>query len=256
MSRVKGEVADRGGDGVRIEGARAVLEAIRAGRREVRAVFLAEGPGSSGSRELEELARSRGIPIRMAPLSGLRAAAEADPFPEEPFEALLVDDRPRFLVALDRVTDVGNLGSIARSAECAGVTGLVLEHRHAPPVEPGALRVSAGALEYLRVGRTPRLKNALELASREGVRVLAAEPGGYPIDQVAPELLAADLALVFGSEERGIRGPVRELAECRVGVPLAGRVGSLGVAAAAAYLLLRIAEVRRAAGLARGPSMP
>ena len=122
---------------------------------------------SQVTREVAELARSRGIPLRRGQLSGLRAAAEADPFPEEPFEALLVDDRPRFLVALDRVTDVGNLGSIARSAECAGVTGLVLEHREAPPVEPGALRVSAGALEYLRVGRTPRLKSALELASRD-----------------------------------------------------------------------------------------
>ncbi len=247
---MRGEDNVQRGRRVRIEGVRAVLEAIRAGRREVRTVMLAEGPGSSGTRELEALARTRGIPVCGGRLSGLRAAAEADPFPEEPFEALLVDERPRFLVALDRVTDVGNLGSIARSAECAGATGLVLEHRRAPPVEPGALRVSAGALEYLRVGRTPRLKSALELASREGIRVLAAEPGGSPIDRVGSDLLEGELIVVFGSEDRGIRGSVRELAECRVGIPLEGRVGSLGVAAAAAYLLLRIAEVRRSAGLA------
>ena len=74
------------------------------------------------------------------------AYARAEPYPEEPFEELLIGPGPRLLVAFDRVTDVGNLGSIARSAEVAGATGLVLEYRHAPSIGPGALRTSAGAL--------------------------------------------------------------------------------------------------------------
>lgn len=237
---------------VRIEGVRAIIEAIQAGRRQVHSVTVSEGPGGPATRELYGLVRTRGISLELGRLGPLRAAAEADPFPEEAFESLLIDERPRFLVALDRVTDVGNLGSIARSAECAGVTGLVLEHRRAPPVEPGALRVSAGAMEYLRVGRTPHLNRALELASREGVRVLAAEPGGSPIEDLPPDLLAGEIALVFGSEDRGLRERLRAQADHRIGIPLAGRVGSLGVAAAAAYLLLRVAEARRTAALARG----
>jgi 23S rRNA (guanosine2251-2'-O)-methyltransferase len=237
---------------VRIEGVRAVIEGIQAGRRRVYSVTVAEGTGSAATRELEGLVRSRGIPLEQGKLGALRAAAEADPFPEEAFEALLVEDRPRFLVAFDRVTDVGNFGSIARSAECAGATGLVLEHRRAPPVEPGALRVSAGALEHLRVGRTPQLAQALNLARQEGVKILAAEAGGSPIEEIPSEVLTGELVLVFGSEDRGLRERVRAQADHRIGIPLAGRVASLGVAAAAGYLLLRVAEARRAIDLARG----
>jgi 23S rRNA (guanosine2251-2'-O)-methyltransferase len=231
---------------VRIEGVRPILEAICTGRRAVLQITIAEGKGSPGLRELESVARARGLPIRRGRLPGLRAAAEAEPFPEESFEALLGSDSPRFLVALDRITDVGNLGSIARTAACAGATGLVLEHRHAPPLEPGALRASAGALERLRVGRTPHLGRALDLARTEGLRVLAAHPGGEPMERLHPDLFSTDLVWVFGSEDRGLRRSVLERAEHRVGIPLAPHLDSLGVAAAAAYLLMRTAEARRA----------
>jgi tRNA G18 (ribose-2'-O)-methylase SpoU len=122
----------------------------------------------------------------------------------------------------------------------------VLEHRHSPPIEPGALRASAGALERLRVGRTPHLGRALDLARTEGLRVVAAHPGGEPMEGLEPGLLSADLVWVFGSEDRGLRRSVLERAEIHVGIPLAPHLDSLGVAAAAAYLLLRTAEARRA----------
>src|SRR5262245_22015429 len=102
-----------------IEGARPVIEAIRAQRRRVHAVYLPEGEGSPARRELEVLAKERGIELGDAK-RGEGVHALADPYPEEEFEALLDADSPKFLVALDRVTDVGNLGSIARSAEIAG----------------------------------------------------------------------------------------------------------------------------------------
>src|SRR5215467_2815220 len=103
-----------------IEGTRPVIEAIRAGRRRVHAVHLPEGEGSAARRELEALIAERGIPRRVAERGSL-VHADADPYPEEEAETLLAAPSPRFLVALDRVTDVGNLGSIARSAEGAGV---------------------------------------------------------------------------------------------------------------------------------------
>ena len=197
---------------------------------------------TAGLRELAALVREHGIPTQHA--QG-EVVAQADPYPEESFEELLLGEGPRLLVALDRVTDVGNLGSIARTAEAAGATGLVLEHRHAPPVGPGALRASAGALEYLRVGRTPNLRRALELARGEGMPVLVAErEGGRPLEELAPELLRGDLVWVFGSEERGVRPGVRAQASEIVAIPLRGRVTSLGVAAAAAYMLLRTASLR------------
>ena len=233
-----------------IEGARPVIEAIRAGRRRVHAVCLPAGDGSSARRELEALLSGRAIERREAK-RGESIHAFADPYPEEEFEALLGSPSPRFLVALDRVTDVGNLGSIARSAEGAGATGLVLEHRRSPPIAAGALRASAGALEHLRIGRTPNLARALDLARSEGMEVLVADAAGNAIEDVPIKILGSDLVWVFGSEDQGTRQAIRRSASAVVGIPLTRKVGSLGVAAAAAYLVLRTAELRRRASGAK-----
>lgn len=231
---------------VQIEGVRPVIEAIRAGRRRVLEVLTHPEPRTPGAIELDRLLREREIPHRPLPPGDRRGVrARAEPYPECSFEELLTGPAPVFLAALDRVTDVGNLGSIARSADTAGVNGLVLEHRRVPPIGPGALRASAGALEHLRVGRTPNLRRALELAVGEGVAVLAADASGPPIADVPPALLRGGLIWVFGSEDRGLRPALRAAATALVGIPLAGGVGSLGVAAAAAYLLHRTAELRR-----------
>ncbi len=229
-----------------IEGARPVIEAIRAGRRAIHRVQMPVGRGSAALRELAELLEEKRIPLESAP-SETVPLAHVDPFPEESFEDLVADSRVRYLVALDRVTDVGNLGSIARTAEASGVDGLVLEYRHAPPIAGGALRASAGALEHLRVGRTPNLRRALELACIEGFTVLVAEPGGCPIAELDRERIRGRILWVFGSEEHGTRAGIRSLAHGTVGIPLRGSVSSLGVAAAAAYLLVRTSEMRSAA---------
>ncbi|TDJ03340.1 MAG: RNA methyltransferase [Deltaproteobacteria bacterium] len=230
----------RRGGATTIEGVRPVIEAIRAGRRKLHHITLPADGGTPGLRELAALVREHGIPTH---LGKGEVVAQAEPYPEESFEELLLGQGPRRLVALDRVTDVGNLGSIARTAEAAGVTGLVLEHRRAPPLGPGALRASAGALEFLRVGRTPNLVRALELARSEGLVVLVAErEGGRPLEALDPKLLRGDWVWVFGSEERGVRPRVRAQASEVVAIPLRGQLASLGVAAAAAYLLLRTAS--------------
>jgi 23S rRNA (guanosine2251-2'-O)-methyltransferase len=217
-----------------IEGVRPVVEAIRAGRRAVLEIRLPERDRTPGLRELRELAREHEIPI-LPGRGGVTASAE--PYPEEALEDLLIGPSPRRLVALDRVTDVGNLGSIARSAETAGITGLILELRHAPPIQAGALRASAGALEHLRVGRTPNLRKGLALARSAGMTVLAADSSGGPLSDVPSALLGRDLVFVFGSEDRGLREGVREEADYVVGISTHGAIASLGVAAAAAFLL-------------------
>src|SRR5262245_29621815 len=133
-----------------VEGARSIIEALRAGRRRVHEIRVAPGEGSAALRVLEATAQELGVPIREGK-RGSGVEASADPYPEIPFEELLSTPGPRRLLALDRVTDVGNLGSLARSAEVAGIGGIVLEERGSPPINPGALRASAGALEHLSV---------------------------------------------------------------------------------------------------------
>ncbi len=226
-----------------IEGVRPVIEALRAGRRRVFEISVPSEARTPGLRELREVAAQQGIRVTGQP-GETAVRARAEPFAEEQFETLLSREGPRFWVALDRVTDVGNLGSIARSAEGAGAHALILEYRHAPPIGPGALRASAGALEHLSVARTPNLRKALELARSEGLAVLAAEAGAPPLGAASQDLVRGDLIWVFGSEDRGLRGTIRELASASVGIPLQGQVGSLGVAAAAAFLLHRTAEIR------------
>jgi len=95
------------------------------------------------------------------------------------------------------------------------------------------------------VGRTPNLVRALDLAAKEGIAILVAEMGAPPIDELPASLLRGDLVWVLGSEDRGTRPGVRRRADASVGIPLAGRTSSLGVAAAAAFMLLRTAEVRK-----------
>jgi 23S rRNA (guanosine2251-2'-O)-methyltransferase len=241
---------------VRIEGVRPVLEALRAGRRRVWRVELPEVLRTPGVRELREQAQRLGVPCS----SGTQPLAWADPFPEESAEQLLLRDPVSFLVALDRVTDVGNLGSIARTAETAGCEALVLEHRHSPPLGEGALRASSGALEHLRIGRTPNLGRTLELLRAEGFVLLAAAPGGAALGPADGPLLEGKLAWIFGSEDRGIREGILRRADRIVGISLRGNVESLGVAAAAAFLLHRSAELRGSAGArgsaARGRASP
>lgn len=234
-------MAKREGDAAVIEGVRPVIEALRAGRRRVREIQVPREREGRNDPTLLELARSAGVRlVDSAPATGVRALA--DPYPELTFEELLTGPAPRRLVALDGVTDVGNLGSIARTAEVAGVGGLVLEQRRAPPINAGALRASAGALEHLRVARAPNLRKALLLAKGEGLAILAADPEGIPLARLDPSLLAGESILLLGSEDRGIRPALRELASLRLAIPMRGRIASLGVAAAAAYLLLRLSE--------------
>jgi 23S rRNA (guanosine2251-2'-O)-methyltransferase len=120
----------------------------------------------------------------------------------------------------------------------------VLEYRHAPPIGPGALRASAGALEHLAVARTPNLRKALELARSEGLAVLAADASGADLNSQPPALVRGDLIWVFGAEDRGLRDGILTLADANVCISLHGQIQSLGVAAAAAILLHRTAEIR------------
>jgi 23S rRNA (guanosine2251-2'-O)-methyltransferase len=171
--------------------------------------------------------------------------ALAAPLPEADLDDLVAGrpGPPPFLVALDGVTDPGNLGAILRSAECAGVTGAVLPRHRAVHVTPAATKAAAGAVEHVPIAVVGGLPAALARLRTAGVHVVG-------LDGAAPaslyDLAGADgpVCLVLGAEGRGLSRLVRERCDEVVAIPLAGVLGSLNVSAAAALACFEVARRR------------
>ena len=146
------------------------------------------------------------------------------------------------IVALDQVQDPQNLGAIARSAEGAGVTGLVIPERRAVEVTPAVCKASAGAVEHLAVAKVRNLADFLADAKRAGMWCYGADQeGATPYTEVD---FAGPAVLVLGSEGRGVRPRVIGACDATVAIPLRGRVESLSVGAAAAVLIFAAAATR------------
>jgi 23S rRNA (guanosine2251-2'-O)-methyltransferase len=228
-----------------IYGRRAVREATR-GPREVREVWATERalkaepwlndikPRVVLERELSELAGSRdhqGVVAAVEPYlyaDAYELAAEADPL----------------LVCLDQVTDPHNLGAVARSADGAGATGIVVPAHGAARVKPAVARASAGAIEHVRLAVVPNLARFLGEVKGPNLWVYGAAGGdGAPMWSSD---LKGGLAFVFGAEGRGLRPLVRRTCDALVSIPLAGRVESLNVSVAAALLLYEARRQRSA----------
>lgn len=228
-------------------GRNAVHEALGAGRRRVRQVWATEqalrepwltgGPGQPKAQRAtpEELERRSGSTEHQG------VCALADPYPYVGGDALLAAADP-FLVVLDEVQDVQNLGAICRTAECAGATGLVIPERRSAAVTPAACKASAGAVEHLFVARVRNIADFLEAAKTRGIWCYgAAMSGAVPWTQ--PDY-SGGVALVLGAEEKGLRPRVAAACDQLVGLPLRGRIGSLNVNAAAAALIYEIVRTR------------
>ncbi len=149
------------------------------------------------------------------------------------------------LVCLDQVTDPQNLGAVIRSAEAAGATGLVVPAHGSARVTPAVAKASAGAIEHLPIAVVPNLARYLASIKGPALWVYAAEAEGALALWNAD--LAGGVALVFGAEGRGVRPLVRRTCDAVISIPLAGRVGSLNVSAAAAVLLYEARRQRVAA---------
>src|SRR5690554_4493879 len=245
-----------GGD--QVEGRHAVRELLLVGRRRIREIWvLADAEPSPVLDDILELARSERVTVREVGRGRFFAEArceapqgvlaKADAIPETPLEELT---RPRgevapFLLAVDGVTDPGNLGALLRSAECAGVTGVVLPRHRAVHVTPTVTKAAAGAIEYLPMALVGGLPNAIATMRDRDVWVVGLDAGGdtsvHDLD-----LSGAGVCLVLGAEGRGLSRLVRERCDLLAAIPLHGRLASLNVAAAGAIACYEIA--RRRAG--------
>ncbi len=218
-----------------LRGPRAVTR-IWASRGAARAPWLADCAAITVSAEPEALQRLCGSEAHQ----GLCAEVEAYRYASA--EALFQGQDP-LIVALDQVQDPQNLGAIARSAEAAGVTGLVLPERRSVEVTSAVCKASAGAVEHLAVAQTRNLADFLAEAKGAGLWCYGADQEG-PADYATMDL-SGPLVLVFGSEGKGLRPRVAASCDATVSIPLRGRVQSLSVSAAAAILIFAAARGRQ-----------
>jgi 23S rRNA (guanosine2251-2'-O)-methyltransferase len=241
--------------GEQVEGRRAVLELLRAGRRRARDVWIADGPDTTGARrEIEERAREAHVRVVRVSREALNAEARtgspqgvlahAASLWEADFGALCRDHPTPFLLGLDGVTDPQNLGALLRTAEGAGVTGVVLPRHRAAHVTPAVTKAAAGAVEHLPIAVVPGLPAALARARDHGLWVVGLDPAGdgsvFDLG-LAPE----PLLVVLGSEGSGLSRLTRQRCDVLARIPLHGRLASLNVAAAGAIVLFEISRHRQ-----------
>jgi 23S rRNA (guanosine2251-2'-O)-methyltransferase len=213
-----------------IYGRRPVEEAKR-GRRRVLAVHTREELGE------EELERRCGSPDHQGVI------AEVEPFPyADPGSLLAGEDA--IVLALDRIQDPRNLGAICRSAEAAGVAGVVIPDRHSASVTGAVCKASAGAVEHMAIGRVGNLADWLGLAKQDGAWVYGAAADA-PTVYTEPDY-SGRVVLVLGGEEKGLRPRVAASCDALISIPRRGRVESLNVSAAASVLAFEALRSRPA----------
>jgi 23S rRNA (guanosine2251-2'-O)-methyltransferase len=236
--------------GQQVEGRQAVRALLTAGTRRVHDVWLSTD--AEGLDDLATLAETAGARVRRVPGDQIerRARTEAPqgvvafaaPVPSGDLDALL-GDPAAFLVALDGVTDPGNLGAIMRTAETAGATGMIVPTHRAVGLTPAVAKAAAGALEYLPVAFVSGVPGALDRAKRAGVWCVALDGDG---DRSVFDLTVADapIVLVLGAEGRGVSRLARQRCDVVASIPMHGRIESLNVSAAAAVACTEIARRR------------
>ena len=242
-----------------IEGRNPVVEALRAGRP-FNKVLLAQGVGRSAAvAEILRLAKKARVVVervdrraidRLSPggrSQGVVAIAAAKSYTA--LERLLGVARergePPLLVALDHIEDPHNLGAVIRTADAAGVHGVIIPQRRAAALTGSVARGSAGAVEYVPVARVVNLSNALERLAKDNVWTVGIDPGGQrdytEVDYRQPT------AIVIGAEGKGLSRLVKEHCDLLASIPMRGRVASLNASVAAALVMYEAARQRHPA---------
>lgn len=245
-----------------IYGLSPVLEALRARRRPIRKILIASGANPSRLKELTEAARRAGISIetrdrreldeltRHANHQGVVALAMAPDNKQKRNSGYVEADtileslgeRP-LLVLLDGIEDPHNLGAILRSCEGAGVDGVFIPEHRAAGLNETVAKTSAGAVEYVRIARVTNLVRLIEDLKERSIWVVGVE-GGTETSYTEFDF-NVPVALVMGSEGKGIRRLVRENCDTIVSIPMIGQLNSLNVSVATGVVLFEVLRQRK-----------
>ncbi len=233
-----------------IFGTRAVIEAIKAGR-EIEKIFIQTGLNNDLVKELISIAREKSISLSFIPQQKLNKLSNKNHQGvvcmlsvvqysklEDLIDKAYSDGKEPFFVILDRITDVRNFGAIARTADCAGITGIIIPDKGNAPITGDAMKTSAGALSFLPVSRVSDLKKTIADLKSNGIRILActekASQTLYETDLQGP------LAIIMGSEEDGISQALIKDADHLIKIPMYGNIASLNVSVAAGIALFEV----------------
>lgn len=237
-----------------IFGIRAIIEAINS-EKTIDKVFIQKGLHGELFKELEFLLRSKGINSSYVPIEKLNrltpgnhqgAVARISPIKFYDIETLVSnvlesDTTPLFLL-LDQLSDVRNFGAIVRTAECTGVSGIIVQKKGGAPVNGDAIKTSAGALFKVPICKVDHIKDAVFYMQASNIKVVAATEKAskfiYDIDFSAPT------AIIMGSEERGINPSVLKAVDEQAKLPIKGDIESLNVSVACGAFLYEVVRQR------------
>lgn len=248
----KQEKQPRGAD--IIAGRNGVNEALRAGRP-IDSLYVQRGEKNGSMLSLIAKAREQGASIKEVDsrkldfLSGganhqgvvAMAAVKEYATLEDIFALAQARGEPPFIIVCDELEDPHNLGAIIRTAECAGAHGVVVPKRRSVGLTYSVGKASAGAVEYLPVARVQNLPVLLEDLQKRGVWVYAADMDGQPWCETD---FSGSVALVIGSEGKGVGRLVKEKSDFVVSLPIKGQINSLNASVAAGVLCYEVARQR------------
>lgn len=238
-----------------IEGRNPVIEALKNGR-EINKIFVAKGDREGSIRHIVSMARAKGIvvqevePARLNSISVTHShqgiIAFASPVEYVEVEDILASASSKketpFIVMLDGLTDPHNLGAILRTADAAGVHGVIIPKRRSAGLTATVAKASAGAIEYVPVARVPNIVQAMEKLKKAGLWVAGTDAGAdktlFDTDLKGP------IAVVIGSEGEGLGKLVKEKCDFLVSIPMKGRISSLNAATAGAVIMYEIVRQR------------
>nr|WP_299343337.1 23S rRNA (guanosine(2251)-2'-O)-methyltransferase RlmB [Allomuricauda sp.] len=237
-----------------IYGLRAVIEAIEA-EKPINKIFLQQGLKGDLFKELESLIRKKGISSSYVPFEKLNrmtknnhqgAVANVSPIEFHDFstlvESISSQKKMPFFLLLDHITDVRNFGAIIRTAECCGVDGIIIPKNGAAPITEDTVKTSAGAAFNVPISKVDHLKDAIYYLQSLGVKLIAASEKGEK--SVFDIQLNYPVAVVMGSEGKGISASVLKSVDEIAKLPLMGKIGSLNVSVACGVFLYEVVRQR------------
>lgn len=239
-----------------VEGRNAVIELLESGR-DINKIFISNGEKHGSINKIISMAKQRKVLITEVNKSKLKEMAKTENFQGviaivPPFEYCDVDDileeakkknEPPFIVILDGIEDPHNLGSIIRTAETAGVHGIIIPKRRAASVNSTVAKVSAGAVEYMKIARVNNLNETIKYLKDKGVWICGTDISTNTYydkqDYTDP------IAIVIGSEGFGMSRLVKENCDFLVKIPMKGNITSLNAAVSAGIVIYEAVKQKK-----------